>query len=96
MNAPVRPHPDGCVIAVRATPNAPRSEIAGIVEDAIKIRIKAPPVEGKANKVLVEFLAETLDLRRRDVELLRGETGRNKQLLIRSLSPDQLRTRLNL
>jgi uncharacterized protein (TIGR00251 family) len=96
MNAPVRPHPEGCVISVRAMPNAPRSEVTGIVEDAVKIRIKAPPVEGKANKALVEFLAEALGLRRRDVELLRGETARNKQILIRGLSPDQLRKRLNL
>lgn len=96
MNAPLRVHPEGCVVSVRAMPNAPRSEVAGTVEDAVKIRIKAPPVEGKANKALVEFLAETLGLRRRDVELLRGETGRNKQLLVRGLSPDQLRTRLKL
>jgi uncharacterized protein (TIGR00251 family) len=95
MNA-IRPHPYGCILAVRAVPNAAQSGLVGVAEDSLRIRIKAPPVEGKANRALVEFLAETLSVRRRDVELVRGDTGRHKQILVRGLKPETVRQRLGI
>jgi uncharacterized protein (TIGR00251 family) len=63
-------------------PGAKRTEIAGIHGEALKIRLAAPPVEGKANAALRAFIAERLDVRIADVELVRGETSRSKTLRV--------------
>jgi uncharacterized protein len=80
-------HPEGCVINVRAVPRASRSEVAGAQEDALRIRLQAPPVEGKANKALAEFLAEALGVRPSAVTLLAGATSRVKRVLVRGVAP---------
>jgi uncharacterized protein (TIGR00251 family) len=67
-----------------------------VAEDALRIRINAPPVDGKANRAIVEFLAEALSVRRRDVEVVRGATGRNKQILVRGLKPETVRQRIGI
>jgi uncharacterized protein len=81
-------------VTVRATPRASRNEITGIVENALRIRLQAPPVDGKANKALVEFLAETLDVPRSALALIAGETGRVKRILIVGLAEAVVRERL--
>lgn len=86
--------PGGSILSARVIPRASRNAIGEEMPDALKLRLQAPPVEGKANKALVEFLAETLDLPRRDIEVLKGETSRNKKILIRGLTPAQVRQRL--
>lgn len=53
-----------CLLAIKAIPNAPRSEIVGRLGDALKVKVHAPPVEGRANEVLCEFLAGQLALPR--------------------------------
>jgi uncharacterized protein len=87
---------EGVVVNIRVVPRASRNEIAGVAGDALRIRLQAPPVEGKANKALIEFLASRLDASRASLVLLRGERGRAKQLLIRGLSPAALSARLGL
>ncbi len=77
--------PDGLVFAVRVQPRASRNEVAGLQGDALKVRLTAPPVEGEANRALVAFLAEVCGVRRADVELLSGETSRDKRVRIRGL-----------
>lgn len=77
---------DGVVVSVRVVPRAPRSRVQGLLGDALKIRLAAPPVEGKANTELVRFLAEALDLHAGRIQLLAGATGRNKRVLIQGLS----------
>ena len=59
-------------------PNAPRSEVVGWHAGALKVKVHAPPVEGKANEALCDFLAEELGLPRRAVSLVRGDTARQK------------------
>jgi uncharacterized protein (TIGR00251 family) len=85
-----------CTLAVSVVPNGPRSEIVGWLGDAIKIKIHAPPLEGRANAALCEFLAETLDVPRRAVILERGETSRRKVIRIDGLSLSDVRTRLGI
>ncbi len=82
----IQPTPDGAVLRVRVTPRASRNEVQGVLGDALKIRLQAPPVEGKANEALVRFLAERLDLPLRAITLLSGETGRNKRVRVAGLS----------
>ena len=83
-----------CTLAVKVIPNAPRTEIAGRLGDAVKIKLHAPPVEGRANSALCEFLANRLDLPRRAITFLRGDTSRQKVLRIDGLSAAEVKARL--
>jgi uncharacterized protein len=87
-------HAEGCVLSVRAQPGARKVGVLGEQGGALKVAVTAPPVEGKANKALAEVLREALGLKRSQVELLGGETGRDKRFLIRGLTRSELRTRL--
>ncbi len=71
-------------IAVHVQPNASRTEISGLVEGALKIRLHAPPVDGKANEALTHFIAERQKLAKRDVTVSRGHTSRQKLLEVRT------------
>ena len=71
-------------IAVHVQPNASRTEIAGLVEGALKIRLHAPPVDGKANEALTQFIAERLKVAKRDVTVSRGHGSRQKLLEVRT------------
>ena len=84
----------GAAFAVRVVPRASKNEIAGQVGDAIKVRLTAPPVEGKANKALIAFLAQELGLRKSQVEIVAGETSRNKVVCVLGLSPAEVEERL--
>lgn len=81
-------------LAVKAIPNAPRSEIVGWLGDALKVKVHAPPVEGRANDALCDFLAAHLGLPRRAVTVLRGETSRQKTVRIDGLAAAELRSKL--
>ena len=72
----------GCVVNVRVIPRASKNQIQGVLGDALKIRLQAPPADGKANEALVQFLAEILKWPARKISLLSGETGRNKRVLL--------------
>jgi uncharacterized protein (TIGR00251 family) len=85
-----------CTLAIAVVPNAPRSEVIGWLGDAVKIKIHAPPVEGKANAVLCEFLADQLGVPRRAVTLLRGDTSRRKLIRITGLSDAAAKAKLGL
>ena len=90
-SAPVPPH---CVLPVKAVPNAPRSEVVGWMGDALKVKVHAPAVEGRANEALCAFVAEYFGLPRRAVSLARGDTSRHKALRIDGLTLDQIRARV--
>lgn len=65
-------------IALKITPNAKRSEILGWEDGVLKVKIAAPAVDGKANAVLVRFLAESFGVAKSHIVILKGETSRNK------------------
>jgi uncharacterized protein len=73
---------NNCVLRVSVVPNAKRTEVVGLHDGDLRVRLAAPPVDGKANDALVAWLARELDLPRREVSLLRGQSARSKQLLI--------------
>jgi uncharacterized protein (TIGR00251 family) len=74
---------DGCIVLnIRVVPRASKDSIQGLLGDALKIRIQAPPVEGKANVHLVKFLSKRWKIPRGNIEILSGETGRNKRVRI--------------
>lgn len=86
---------NSCLLAIKAIPNAPRNEVVGWLGDALKVKLHAPPVEGKANAELCAFLAETLGLPRRAVTVATGGTSRHKRLHITGLTLAETRLRLN-
>jgi uncharacterized protein (TIGR00251 family) len=69
---------DALVLTLHVQPGASRTEVAGLHGDALRIRLAAPPVDGKANAELLRFLANAFAVPRRQVSLLRGETSRQK------------------
>lgn len=73
---------DGVRISLFVQPKASKNEIVGPHNGALKIRITAPPVDGKANECIIEFLAKKIGIPKRQVEILKGETGRTKSVLI--------------
>ena len=69
-------------IAIHATPGAKRTEAAGLYGDALRVRLGAPPVDGKANEALIAWAADTFGVVRKQVELLHGAAGRQKVLAV--------------
>jgi uncharacterized protein (TIGR00251 family) len=84
-----------CTIAIKAIPNAPRNQIVGWLGEALKVKVHAPPLEGRANDALCEFLAESFGLSRRAVTVLRGDTSRQKTVRIDGLSLAELKARIS-
>jgi len=76
--------PEGVIFKVIVQPRGSKNEIVGLQGDALKIRLTAPPVEGAANKMCIEFLAKSLKVRKSDVEIVRGQRSRTKKMLVRS------------
>ena len=71
-----------CVLSVVVTPNAPRTRADGLHDGCLRVRLAAPPVDGKANAALQAWLADELGLPKRAVQLLQGQTARRKQWAI--------------
>lgn len=85
----------GLVLAVAVTPRAKRNAIAGWRADGrLKISLTAPPVEGRANTALIKFLAKTLGLKKNQVEIVAGQTSRQKSIRLEGLGRDELLSRL--
>lgn len=82
---------DGVVLNVRAQPRSSRSGVDGVVGDALKVRIRSAPVDGKANKELVETLADAFSLPKSRVSFAGGETSKNKRILLAGLGAAELR-----
>lgn len=77
-------------LVVHVVPRAHRTEIVGRHGDALKIRLRAPPVGGAANAELIRFIAARLGVPERAVTIARGARGRRKTLLVHGVGPDAL------
>ena len=87
--------PEGVVLSVRAQPRSSRAGIDGIVDGAaVKVRIRTAPVDGKANKELVETLADEFGLAKSAVRFVSGETARQKRILLRGVDAARVRARI--
>ena len=73
---------DGVLLQLSVMPNAKRTEVDGLHDGALRVRLAAPPIDGRANEALVAWLAKSLGVPKRDVEVLRGESSRRKQVAI--------------
>lgn len=81
-------------IRVKVLPRSSRNEIIAKQEDYYKVRLTAPPVEGKANKALLELLAKKLRIPKRSVEIISGKGSKLKSIRILGLSPERIETLL--
>ncbi|WP_048148647.1 DUF167 domain-containing protein [Palaeococcus ferrophilus] len=86
---------DGIVLLIHVQPKAKKNAIEGVDEwrGRLKVRVKAPPVEGRANKEVVKFFSKLLGT---EVSIVKGETSREKDLLVRGLDAEEVRKRLGL
>lgn len=82
--------PAGVEVLVLVQPRASRTKVVGEHDGRLKIALAAPPVDGEANAALIEFLCDLLGVRKAEVELLDGQTGRRKRLLIRGVALEAL------
>jgi uncharacterized protein (TIGR00251 family) len=79
----------GAALTVRVVPNAKRTELQGIMTDGtLKIKVAAPPVEGKANKMLVDFLSEILKIPKTNIEIVAGALSRDKLISVTGIDPE--------
>jgi len=92
----IRQKSGAVVFAVKVQPRASKDEIAGEMAGAIKIRLRAPAVEDRANEALVEFLAGLLKTPKSAVRILSGERSRTKRIEIQAVTPQQIEALLIL
>ncbi|MBV6496635.1 MAG: hypothetical protein JFAIHJKO_01762 [Pyrinomonadaceae bacterium] len=80
MMLDIKVNADSVEFKVRVIPRASRTEIVGLIEGALKVRLKAPPVGGAANEELVKFLSKKLGVAKGNVEIIAGQTSKIKRL----------------
>ena len=84
------------LLTVRVTPRAGRDEVAGWRDGELRVRLRAPPVEGQANEALVRFVASLVGVAPRDVQIVSGARGRSKRLRVTGVTQDELLARLQV
>src|SRR5262245_13730593 len=88
-------HPEGVILPVRAQPGARKTGIRGAHGGALKVSVTQVAERGKANESLIDALAESLNLKRWQIELIAGETQARKRFLIRGVSRAELTEKIN-
>jgi uncharacterized protein (TIGR00251 family) len=86
MNGPLRRDGADWLVDVRVQPRASRTEFAGLLGERLKVRLQAPPVDGRANTALLEFLAAACGLPRSRVTLDSGQSGRDKRVRLHGVA----------
>jgi uncharacterized protein (TIGR00251 family) len=84
--------PGGVRIAVQITPNARKTEVIGVQGDALKLKLQAQPIEGKANEALIKYLAKVLSVPRSAVTITHGHTNKKKlvEVVSATLTPEEV------
>ncbi len=73
---------DGIKFCIRVIPNSSKCELAGIFDDCLKIKLTVPPIEGRANKECIKFLSKLLNVPKTSIEIISGQTSKNKTIFI--------------
>jgi uncharacterized protein (TIGR00251 family) len=92
---PLKESANDVSFAVKVHPRARKNSITGVVGDALKLAITAPPVDGKANQAVIEFFADLFAIPRSSVTIASGETSRNKIVRISGLGREAVEQRLS-
>ena len=88
--------PGGVQLQLHVQPGASRTSLAGLHGDALKIRVAAPPLEGRANRELLDYLARLLGVAPARIALVKGESGRRKTVILQGVELEEARRRLGL
>ena len=91
----IRKTNEGIIVNVRISPNAKKNEIIKD-GDIIKVKITALPIDGKANKALVEFFAKNFKIPKTSIEILKGETSKEKTILFKTMDEDKVNNLYNV
>jgi uncharacterized protein len=91
---PIRETDTGVVFRIRVVPRASRCEAAGFQDDALKLRITAPPVEGKANEACIALLAELLSVKKARVTIIAGQTSKTKTVAVEGIKAKEITARI--
>lgn len=91
----IRKTNEGIVVNLRISPNAKKNEIIKD-GDIIKVKITALPIDGKANKALVEFFAKNFKIPKTSIEILKGETSKEKTILFKTMDEDKVNNLYNV
>lgn len=81
---------EGTLIKIHVQPRASKNSLAGVQQEALKVRLTAPPVEGEANKECVKFLAKLLGVSKSSVEIQQGLKSRHKTVLVKGLQLEEV------
>ena len=92
----IEPAPGGITLRIYVAPRASANKVVGLHNGAVKIALTAPPVEGAANKALVEFLAKALGVSKGSISIQSGETSRSKVVRVEGIDADVVRKLLGL
>ena len=82
-------------VSFLVSPGATRNKVLGFTEGQLRIKVAAPPVKGKANRELIAFLSQVLDIGKSDINIIKGHTSRNKLIAIDGLSQEEAMKRLS-
>jgi uncharacterized protein len=93
---PIRAVENGITISLRVQPRASRTQVDGIQNGALRLRISAPPVDGAANTAIIDFLRKQLKVRKSDIEIIQGETSRTKVVFVGGISEFEAKAALGL
>ena len=86
----------GVVFMAKIVPASSKTALAGVLGDMLKVKVSSPPEKGKANKCLIEFLAELLSVKKNDISILSGQSNPVKQVQVLGVSCETLLEKLNL
>ncbi len=81
---------DGIVVSVKVQPNASKDRVVGEHADQIKIAVTVAPEKGKANKAVIKVLSHWLGIKSSDIEIVSGETSKDKKVFIRNINEDDI------
>lgn len=85
----IRETKDGIIFQLKISPNASKNEIIN-TEEGIKVKITAQPIDGKANKALIEFLSKQFKIAKSNFEIVKGETSKEKTILIKTFEEEKI------
>jgi hypothetical protein len=84
----IQDHSSGLVFKVHVQPRSSRNQVAGLYGDALKVKLTAPPVEGKANRACIDILSKALEVPKSSLEIIAGPSSRLKHVLLTCSSDD--------
>ena len=95
-NLMIKPSNGGVIFNAKIIPNSSRTCLAGLLDGMLKIKVSAPPEKGKANKHLVEFLANQLGVRKKTVNIISGQKNSIKEIEVQEISVESVLKKLNI